>query len=513
MNTNNKTTGISIIDRVKEGAKAIVEKVKTVIGYASPTLKGLGADIIQYVQPIDFNAQVDSPKGATPIEIVVICIDELCKIAEQYNRSIRIERGRIYIYNGAYWQLMDEGETKNFLGKVAEKMGVDKYKARYHAIIDKLYKQLLCAAYAPDFEPDKSKVLINVLNGTLHITSEGVSLQKHNPEDNLRYVIQYIYQEDAECPIMQRFLDRVMPDRECQRLLLDTLGYTFMPGLKLEEMLLLEGQGQDGKSVIADCIIHLLGSKNVSGYSLNDITKDLKYCRVDFVTKLLNYGSDINMKGIDEAEFKKLTSRESILCRAIYGQGFETSNIPPIIFNTNTIPTASIGNEKSVFRRINIIPMRNPILDEEVDKNFAKGIYENANEMRGFLKLVVDGAIRVQKLQRLSPCKASEDYKKELLQECDSLGSFLDSLGYIPGFGHTIKRTDLLDMYRTFCKKNGYDASMGNIQFTRSLKAKGFEVRKGQSGAGPLEVHFACRNDDSETQEVTDTISEPDGQP
>lgn len=488
MDTANTTTGTSIIDKVKNGAKKLMETVAGFImpGYSSP--KNLGSDIIKSIERVAFAEKVVSPKGPTPLEIIVICIEELCKMAAKHNRSIRIEWG--LIYNGIYWQLMNEGETKHFLGRVAEKMGVNEHTAKHHATIDQLYKQLLCAAYATPMEQDKSKVLINVLNGTLHVTSEGVSLRKHNPDDNLKYVINYEYLEDAERPTVQAFLDRVMPDKECQALLLDTLGYTFVPGLKLEEMLLLHGDGQDGKSVIFDLTVHLLGARNVSHYSLRDLSRDTKYCRADFVNKTLNYGSDIGMKGINEAEFKKIVSREPISYRAIFKNPFETANIPPLIFNTNSIPSPSPGQEKSMSRRMNIIPMTNPISDEEVDKNYAKKIYEKDAEMQGFLKLVVKGAARVQKHQRLSPCKASEDFIRDLMEDFDSVTSFIKSNGYAPGFEATKKRTTMFEEYRNFCCQNGYDSSMGPIVFSRKLKTKGFEIRKAKGGAEAQEVHY-----------------------
>ena len=71
---------------------------------------------------------------------------------------------------------MLEGLTKpelvDFLGRAAERLGVNPYEAGYHNFRAELVKQFFSTAYVPRPEKNKDEVLINLTNGTFVITAE-----------------------------------------------------------------------------------------------------------------------------------------------------------------------------------------------------------------------------------------------------------------------------------------------------------------------------------------------------
>ena len=77
---------------------------------------------------------------------LVIVINEILKVTEENKYSLCQKNGGIYVYNGSYWQSIDENDFKKFLGNAAEKIGVDIVESRYFQFKDNLYKQFHSSA-------------------------------------------------------------------------------------------------------------------------------------------------------------------------------------------------------------------------------------------------------------------------------------------------------------------------------------------------------------------------------
>ena len=171
----------------------------------------------------------------------------------------------IYIYNGAYWKLLNDAELQTFLGEAAEKMGIDKFDAQYYEFQDKLLKQFFAAANLPKPEPPIGMVFFNLKNGTYVITPDKQELRAPDLNDFLKYQLPFDFNPEATAPIFTNFLNRVLPDIECQMILAEYLAYLFIKRstLNLEKVLLLYGTGANGKSVFSDIVYALLGYENV----------------------------------------------------------------------------------------------------------------------------------------------------------------------------------------------------------------------------------------------------------
>jgi putative DNA primase/helicase len=154
-------------------------------------------------------------------------------------------------------------------------------------------------------------VLVNLLNGTFAVGPGVQSLRLAALADFLTHQLPFAFDTAATAPLWQAFFDRVLPDPASQQVVAKYLGYVFVPPsqLKLEKVLLLHGGGANGKSVFFDVITDLLGSDNVSHYSLSSFTKEPAYSRAHLATKLVNYASELNGR-METDTFKQLVSGE-----------------------------------------------------------------------------------------------------------------------------------------------------------------------------------------------------------
>lgn len=266
---------------------------------------------------------------------------------------------------------MDPAMLENFLGQAAERLGVEKITARYHPFRTHLYKQFITLAYLPSPNiPDD--VLINLQNGTYEINAAGQRLREFRASDFLIYQLPFSYDESAQYPKWQGFLDRVLPDISRQKVLAEFFAYIFTTNLKLEKTLMLFGTGANGKSVVFDVLTALLGRENISHYSLQSLTHE--YHRAGLVNKLLNYASEISSK-VESDLFKKLSSGEPVEARLPYGKPFIMYRYAKLAFNANELPR-DVEHYEAYFRRFQIIPFDVFIPEEEAAWKNSKELWK-----------------------------------------------------------------------------------------------------------------------------------------
>ena len=149
MDTKQQST--SMLEMVTQSIKNFEQATQPTILPTSSSPEEVIEHLISCARPIDFDAIANNPDGkkANVIQKTVITIDEFKKIADQNNRNITIIKGEIFIYNGVYWQNLEENEAKYLLGKVAEAMNYDSIDSQFYRTRDRLYNQLHSAAYTP----------------------------------------------------------------------------------------------------------------------------------------------------------------------------------------------------------------------------------------------------------------------------------------------------------------------------------------------------------------------------
>jgi len=406
---------------------------------------------------------------------LILSIENLLSIADSNNWGLCKNGGFLYLYNGMYWVKLDKDTLTNFLGKVAEKQGIQKLTARYFDFRDKLLKQFFATAYLPTPEPPANTVLLNLNNGTLEVTPNGTQLRQFNPEDFLTYLLPFDYNPGATAPKFKAFLDKVLPDKELQNILSEFLGYVFIKTnyLKLEKALLLYGTGANGKSVVYDIVNALLGAENVTSYSLENLTDRNGYYRAMIAGKLANYASEINGK-LETSFFKQLASGEPVEACIKYQNPFIITDYAKLIFNLNELPR-EIEHTNAYFRRLLIVPFTETIPEHEQDKELAKKIIET--ELSGVFNWVLQGLNRILANRHFSTSKKAEEARDAYKLESDSVRGFIADNDYTPSETTDVLYKELYSEYRVYCFEDGYKpVHKGN--FRKRLEAQGIRIEK-----------------------------------
>ncbi len=263
--------------------------------------------VLDTLDAIDFKAVagLDDEEKLPQKHLLVLCVNELLAKVKKQNLDLARKDDFIFAFNGAFWKELDRETIKNFLGNVAEKLSVHSLEAQHYKFRNELYNQFLSSAHFEPIEPQNGKVLINLLNGTFEISKDAQTLRDFNAKDFLTYQLPFEFDENANCPMFEKYLNKVLPEQELQDIVAEFFGYIFTKGLKMEKALLLYGGGANGKSVLFDTINALLGEENIANFSMSNLLEE--HNRALIAYKLLNYGSEINATRTRD-EFKNLVT-------------------------------------------------------------------------------------------------------------------------------------------------------------------------------------------------------------
>ncbi len=384
---------------------------------------------------------------------LILCIEQLLKIAKKNNWGLCKKTGYIYLYNGSYWSEIDKEAFQSFLGNVALKMGVEKFKCKIHTFKDELFKQFMADAYLPTPQINKDNVLINLQNGTFEISPKKTELRGFDRNDFITHQLPFKYEPEATAPLFQKYLDEVLPDIEKQKVFAEYCGYIFIKPsvLKLEKMLILYGTGANGKSVFFEILNALLGTENISNYSLQSLTNDNGYFRAKIGNKLVNYASEINGK-LETDIFKQMASGEPIEARLPYGEPFILNEYAKLIFNCNELPK-DVEHTDAYFRRFLIVGFDVTIPEINQDKELHKKIINN--ELSGVFNWILQGLNRVLQQKKFSKCEAIDNARCNYEKQSDSVKMFIEEFEYKISTDYT-SISILYNQYKSFCIEDGF---------------------------------------------------------
>ena len=436
--------------------------------------------ILNKISVIDFQSKTGVEEGKLSRKHFLICVvEEIIALAKNNNWGLCRNQEFIYIYNSAYWRLFDNAEFESFLGNAAERMGVKKFDARFYSFRGQLLKQFLATANLPKPKTADDMVLINLKNGTFEISTTHQNLRTPLPEDFMTHQLQFEYNPDAQCPLFLKYLNRVLPDKECQNVIAEYFGYVFIRPkvLKLEKTLLLYGGGANGKSVLFDIANAVFGAENTSSFSLQSLTNENGYYRAQIANKLVNYASEINST-LESDTFKKLVSGEPVDARLPYGDPFHIINYAKLIFNCNQLPK-DVEHTHAYFRRFLIVPFDVTIPDEEQDKHLAQKII--SAELSGVFNWILEGLNRLLEQKNFTDSSAVRAQLETYKKESDSICMFLSEEIYEKSITVSISLKTLYRDYQNYCKDNNYQ-SIGMRVFSERLRKLGYIIERKNYG-------------------------------
>lgn len=439
--------------------------------------------LLEQVQPVRFTELAGLKDGQTIKQKhqIVLVVRQAVEIASLNNSGFMVDDNQVHVYTGSFWSFVDKDTLRKFLGEVAAKLGVNPLDAELYAYREELSKQLLEVIPKPP-QKDSNRVLINLKNGTLCVAGKGkVEVQPFRKEDYLKYQLDYNYDEQAKCSQFQKFINRIMPDIDTQKVLRQFVGSVFVKDTDYQKTLWLVGKGSNGKSTFLRILTALIGETNITNYSPELLTQPNSYERGEISGKLLNLSDEMGGK-IGIPIFKSMVCGEPVSARRIWDKPFTMYDYPKMIANINRLPK-HIETSEAFYRRLLIVTFDNPIKKEELDYDIAKKIIEK--ELSGVLLWVIAGIKELIEQKGFTESVLIEEAVRVYKLDTDNISSFVDEEGYILDRTNRIPLKELYSTYVQYCnarKFNKYDYN----DFSSKLKDMGFENKREPSGYSVL---------------------------
>ncbi|WP_432740911.1 phage/plasmid primase, P4 family [Staphylococcus equorum] len=268
------------------------------------------------------------------------------------------------------------------------------------------------------------------------------------------YIIDATYDEDVKpVPIVDEYLNNLTGDDEDYRKIIEEmLGYTLETNKErialLARYFMVIGGGGNGKGTLLKIIRKILGAKNVTNLSINNMA-DPTYVP-SLKGSLANLGDDVEDEVLDNTKMKILknvSTADEVTMRRLYQESEGVAFTCTLIFTSNNI-LKSFEKGESFQRRIMWLPMFNK--PQKPNSNFLSDVTSD-EAIAYWVKLMVEGYMRLYENDKFTVSKKVEDYNAQYHEDNNNLIRFCDE--HIAWDFIGLTGPEVTEKYETWCKE------------------------------------------------------------
>lgn len=371
--------------------------------------------------------------------------------------TYRYTAGQLWVYrNGVY---LSCGEAT--LRADAQTLLGDERRERS---LEETLRYVEVAAHIDDEQaPDDRSV--NLLNGRLDwATGE---LEPHTPSCFTTVQLPVAYDAAATCPTFAAYLHTTF-DTDVWSLIEEILGWCLIPTRRFEQAVMLQGEGENGKSVFLDLVGYLLGEANVSNVALQDL-EESRFRAAELYGKLANAFADLDARGLQSSSmFKTLTTGDIITAERKFAQPFTFRSYAKLLFSANKIPS-SRDRTHAFYRRWLIIPFTRTFdgvgSNPKPDKGLRGKLQE---ELAGILNRALKGLQRLASNEAFTQPKSVIEAKQAYVRSNDNVRAFMEEC-VIADTHATIVKKEFYAVYEHWCDQYG-DRAVSQKLLKEALK-------------------------------------------
>ncbi len=218
------------------------------------------------------------------------------------------------------------------------------------------------------------------------------------------------YDPNAKAPRWEQFLNEVM-DKKYHTAIKRYIGYALYPKVlsKFPDIVVLLGEGSNGKSVFLQTIEAIFGERHISHIPIQELSG--RFSKAPLVKKLLNIAGELPKKGIkDTGYLKEMTGGDTVMVEEKYKQPHPAKIYAKHIYSSNELPE-TFDKTYAFYRRWMIFIFPRTFKDNEADSMLLDKLLK---ELPGIFNWVLEG------------------YKE-----------FLEAMDF--GYPHTVE--EIMDMY------------------------------------------------------------------
>lgn len=268
---------------------------------------------------------------------------------------------------------------------------------------------------------------INMKNGVLEIKT-GELLTSHSPERGFKYCLPYSYDEDAQAPRFDSFLDEITGGNKEKRKTLEEWGGYAISGApyNIHKCLLLLGEGRNGKSKFIEALQLVAGHNNYSNVTLSDLSNINS--RQLLEGKLFNVAEEIAHREMrDTLHLKALSSGARVQVKLMWNQPYFIESVAKLIFAANTLPPTndtSLGFKE----RMCIVTFDQTFIGKNADTNL---LAKFRSELPGIFNIFLEGYKRLVAQGHFTISDSSADILKTYTEDNNPVAYWLSETNVV----------------------------------------------------------------------------------
>ncbi len=311
----------------------------------------------------------------------------------------------------------------------------------------------------------------DVISGTLTPTSS---------EFGFRSQLPCAYDALATAPRFEQFINEITMYRaDLIAVLQEYLGYIFANGdCKRQKMLILLGEGENGKSTFVDLIRSLAGKYGHSNLSIK--TMQDAQARAIMEGKLVNIAEENSKDAFKDSELvKNMVAGGFYQVKRLYAQPYDVENRSKLVMLCNEAPRG-IDYTHGFFRRLMIVPF-DQVFSHAKGNRDDDLKYKLQEELPGIFNWIMEGYRRLEKQGTFTVSDSSQAALDSYRLEQDNVYRwFLENCEIVEGTSES--KQELYDDFTNWCQSNGeryVHTSVAVFKFIKKqLEAKGLSYEQ-----------------------------------
>ncbi|WP_287226187.1 phage/plasmid primase, P4 family [Oscillibacter sp.] len=313
--------------------------------------------------------------------------------------------------------------------------------------ISNIIEIMKLAAHVEDFPPEQDR--IHLANGTLMLDG---TFTEGKP-DIVRNRLPVSYRPDAPKPVLWlSFLDGLLYPEDIPTLQ-EFIGYCLIPSNKGQRMMVIKGNGGEGKSQIGVVLGQMLGNSMKDG-SIGKISEN-RFARADLEHILLCVDDDMRMEALRQTNYVKsiVTAQGKMDLERKGKQSYQGWMFARLLAFSNGDLQALYDRSDGFYRRQLVLTTKEKPAGRMDDPDLAQKMKA---EVEGIFLWAFEGLQRlVANNFKFTESERTKANRESVKRDNNNIFDFMESEGYIRlKADSTISSKDLYEIYRMWCEEN-----------------------------------------------------------
>ena len=380
------------------------------------------------------------------IESIKFSPDKAADAISQYLRMVSTPDEKIWVYE--YGIYKPEGET--IIDQIFDKVAGDNYTLR---AAKETHRKIVLRTMEDFSIFSSNPYLFAVDNGVIDMSTG--TFEEHSPDFFLTLKSPVIYNKEAKCPEIAKFLINSLGTDDNILSVLDILTAKTTT-LNFEYFAAAIGGGSNGKSVLEELIRNFYGDDQIAEVEIATLTQN-RFDKIQLYGKRFLINSEVS-GDVREARIIKAISGGMRIDADQKNKGHVLFRPHCFIFFDTNNPPRFADNTYGFQRRLVKIDFPYKFVDEPTAPNEKKrdaallNKISDKDELSGLLNLLVANAKRVLPEKTIYRKGTGKDIAEEYDLQANSLAAFYDKFIEEADLDSWVSSSVIYDFYKEFCK-------------------------------------------------------------